>query len=427
MGSGPAWTSGPARRRSLGLAIAAALLVGLPGIPPRPSPDAWAADAPAPDAALVKRIADCRAAGVRWLRTQLGEDGSFKIAGSNHACPAETAFFAFVLRSAGATRNDPDLVRAMDRVRKEFGGGRVRPPLIGHETYGFASLLLALERLATDAPGDPPQAAPLTEADRALAADCRKLLADVQVGDGTFSYGVRGSGWHDHSNTYWALLGLRAAALLGLKTEAAVWRRAADHLVKVQEKSGPKVPRFAAVGSPDDGYAPQPVGVDDHARGWGYLDDGRPTGSMTAACVVSVALCRDALFAAGALDRDVDLRTAKSLRDGLAWMDLNFATDRNPGANAPGLPDEVARLVPGIDLGVSLSGYHYDWLAALERAGSLLRLSLLGKRDWFRETAVFLTEKQKADGRWNLTSVDTCCALLALSRTAWRIDARAWK
>jgi hypothetical protein len=377
------------------------------------------------DAALAKRVAAAREAGLRWLRTQLAPDGSFKIAGSEHACPAETAFFAYVLRSAGAPRGDGDLLRAMQRVREDFRDRRARNTMIGHETYGCASVLLLLERVASDMPGDPPRTPPLSDADRALAAECRKLLAGVQVGDGTFSYGIKASSHHDHSNTHWALLGLHAARLLGLPTDATVWRRAAEHLVREQEESGPKVPRFAAVGAPRDGYAPQADGNVDQARGWGYLDGGRATGSMTAACVASVAICRDALFGAGDLDRSTDARTARSLRDGLAWIDLHFAVEANPGHEVPKLPGDALDLLAGEK--ISVSGYQYDWLEALERSASFLRLRLLGRRDWFADTASYLMRQQAADGHWNLTSLDTCFALLTLSRTPWRIDERAWK
>src|SRR5439155_5346236 len=97
---------------------------------------------------------------------------------------------------------------------------------------------------------------------------------------GGWSYRSDDMGIHpedDHSNTQYALLGLKCAARGGVAIESSVWGRALDHYISQQCGSGEAVP-------------PKTGGRPAHAFGWTYVDAGprNPTASMTAGGVSSL-------------------------------------------------------------------------------------------------------------------------------------------
>ena len=87
---------------------------------------------------------------------------------------------------------------------------------------------------------------------------------------------------------------------------------------------------------------------------------------------------------------------SQAIHDGFAWLDANWAVERNPGGN---------------------QAWHYYYLYGLERAGVLAGRRWIGEHDWYREGADFLLARQAGIGSWNGSILDTAFALLFLKRS----------
>jgi hypothetical protein len=188
----------------------------------------------------------------------------------------------------------------------------------------------------------------------------------------------------DLSNTQFAILALRAVGDARIEPPEATWQAALDHLLAVQREDG----------------------------GWGYVRQGRQDdasyASLTAASVVSVALCLNALGRRNA-------RTHAAVRKGLKWLDEHWRPDRNAGI-------DQSRTIPPLTWQL----YH---LYAIERVGSVLNRRKVAGTSWFAAGAEWLLGAQHGDGRWEeprvddagtrrayLTVADTCFGILFLAR-----------
>jgi hypothetical protein len=186
----------------------------------------------------------------------------------------------------------------------------------------------------------------------------------------------------DFSNTQFAILGLRACRDAGIEVPKETWKAALEYLRKFQREEG----------------------------GWGYVmqgeQDGASYASLTCAGTCSLAIT---LHALGSKDPKSDAGVKKALQ----WLDKNLDPTRNAGI------ENSSVLGP--------SRWQYYHLYSLERAGRVLGLSTVGKRDWYAEGASWILAAQKGDGRWSdetddssrpkyLTPADTCFALLFLAR-----------
>ncbi|MDF1703051.1 MAG: hypothetical protein P1V36_18025 [Planctomycetota bacterium] len=220
----------------------------------------------------------------------------------------------------------------------------------------------------------------------------------------------------DLSNTQYALLALDAAARCGIKAPPETWRNAAEHVLREQDKDGLDTPiwieneawepgldkpaRFTAVG-------------ETLARPWTYLpaDTELPTGSMTAAGVTCLAMCKEHLWLQKKLDPALRGRIDKGLISGMAWLGDNFSVEENP--------------TPG-----GASQWHYYYLYGLERAGLKVGTRWFGKHDWYREGGEHLLGAQEKNGGWKEPDgtvrpadateskiTQTCFAILFLKRT----------
>lgn len=202
----------------------------------------------------------------------------------------------------------------------------------------------------------------------------------------------------DHSNTQYAVLGLKAASRCGVAVPADVWKRVASHFLAAQVASGPEVVRrVRPAPRPGSPYAPAGPRYAVHARsrGWGYLD--RTTaayGSMTSAGVGTLAIARSGLLLAGALSHGMATRIRQSIHDGLAWMERHYSVLHNPYHG----------------------GWFYYYLYGLERACVLTNTAYLGERDWYREGAHLLVITQARGGSWQRNAIETAFALLFLKR-----------
>lgn len=346
--------------------------------------------------------------GVAHLLAAQDPEGGF---GTYPGYPAaQTALVIHTLRVCGVPADDPSIDRAYASLRREIRAARRERAM---RTYTAGLCLMALaDRTRGAAPdraprrGTPRRPPPDAAADLPIAADLVAWLGACQSLTGAWRYGsdqpygARGTGQddHDHSNTQYAILGLRAAAQCGAEVPTETWQRALDHLLGAQEATGPEV-RDAAPRGPGATSAP----VVARARGWMYTsaaDPARlprgaaPTIAMTATGVASVIIARDALAARSLLPHRTAAAADRSIRDGLAWLASRF---------------DVSNRVP----------HHLYAMYALERAADLAATDWIGGRDWYGEGAAVLLDEQAADGSWRDpagTHAETCFALLFLRR-----------
>ena len=129
-------------------------------------------------------------------------------------------------------------------------------------------------------------------------------------------------------------------------------------------------------------------------------------GSMTTAGIAALAICNDALLKPerwGGYTDDLERKARRSVQDGFAWLDKNWAVDKNPPAGAP--------------------AWHYYYLYGLERACAFAGRDAVGPHDWYVEGAKYLLGQQKADGRWSTGSLGSDGQIGAsdLCDTAWAL------
>lgn len=345
--------------------------------------------------------------GVAWLRARQGFDGGFA---EYRGFPGATTAIAYhTLRVCGVPREDPAASRAWTSLRRSY-------QLAGLQTYAAACYLMAIaDHGARDASAGDEHDVRLDASDRKWAAEIVRALEGAQADDGTWSYLAAGRGGRgDHSNTQYALLGLKCGARCGIRVDGGVWRRSLDHFLETQESSGPDV--RPGGGAKTDRGATRAAPTH-RARGWTYVGpagaertserraprSGHAYASMTAAGVSSVVICRSELAGTSRMTAKLDAASERSVWDGLAWL----GTWWRPAADSRGAP---------------LDGYEYY---SVERAGVLAGVEWMASLDWYGAGARALLAAQAADGSWASARggaadtwrlLDTCFALLFLRR-----------
>ena len=261
-----------------------------------------------------------------------------------------------------------------------------------------------------------------------------KFLSKHQHEGGLWRYPFYGD--PDVSNAQFAVLALKAAHRLGVKVDLGVFWKVAEALVECQQASGAKVASFPVpaadrkiaglldrrtkrkkkkrrTGNSSStrtrGEEETPILTTSttqrmQARGWGYRPGDAPRGSMTAAGVAILVVCKSELEAHDRYEKELAPKVNRALRDGAAWLAANFAVDKNPGAE----PDWL-----------------FYYLYTLERAGTLRALERFGGRAWYEEGAQAILSRQEGDGRFLAKTsgqadgdlAGTCLALLFLERS----------
>jgi hypothetical protein len=208
----------------------------------------------------------------------------------------------------------------------------------------------------------------------------------------------------DSSNTQYAVLGLRAAARLGLETKENTWLGVIRHFRLHRDRNGPRgqVALIREGEAIKDQRDTQRGMVDVPAvAGFAYTThSGYATGSMTVAGISSLLVVRHQLERMGKLTPRARKEIDDMVLGGWAWLDRNWSVDRNPHKAG--------------------NNWYYYYLYALERAGVFDRVKRVGGRDWYFEGACQLLARQGKNGQWHgkgKGSVkDTCFALLFLKR-----------
>lgn len=313
--------------------------------------------------------------GVAFLLSVQQRDGSWA-SGQPQYVSGQTALSVYALMKSGLAPTEPAVARGLRFLD-------ANPP---YDTYSAGLALMAYE--ATHDPKFKERMRPLL----------KNLLATQRGGLWSYPTGWDGRRWEsnlggvDLSNTQYAVLGLRAAALAGIEIPVKAWVDLIDGVLNQQEAP---VTIDVALAAGETGTGKRTI------AGFRYNEGTGARGSMTTAGVSALLIAKEALGAklVGAQAAEV----AKSLQLGVGWLGHHFRVDAHPAGEEPWL---------------------YYWLYGVERVGSLLDTETLGAHEWYLEGARFLLSKQGADGAWasnaggpvRANETDTCYALLFLER-----------
>jgi hypothetical protein len=315
-----------------------------------------------------KEVLDAIAAGRDYLVSQQLDGGRWLAEVGGRYPDGVTALVLLALMNSGMTPAD-------EPVRKGLEYLRSLPATAPGSTYEISLVISAL--VAANA-GERDKAQILRMVHQLEATQLTKGVAD-----GAWSYPLPSEELFDHSNSQFAILGLREAAVFGVPVRRETWVRARRHWIATQGFDG----------------------------GWNYTGEARPSsGSMTAAGIATLVITESMLGEskdldeAGNLDCCGESADDDALEKGLRWMERNFTAGRNPG-------DQRWLLY---------------YLYGVERAGRLSGKRFFGRHDWYREGAAFLVKGQNVrTGFWRETEVGgsdrdpivgTSFALLFLSK-----------
>ncbi len=301
--------------------------------------------------------------------------------------PGTTALCALALLSAGLDKDDPTVAKALEFLRG-FS------PQEQNQTYPI-SLQTMVFCLA-----DPETDRARIEANVAWLVE-RQLKTSNEY-DGGWSYvGIdQASERADNSNSQFAVLALYEAEQVGVAVDEAVWKRAENYWLRMQNDDG------------SWGYRASTLNPEGFPSGYG-------TGSMTCAGIAALAMTSGVREAARArVDgddfvccQDVEDEIAVRISSGLNWLGKHFSARTNPGRAA------------GTDT------YFFYYLYGLERIGRLTANRFVGRSDWYREGADALLRRKGAFSQfWNAqkdlagnNAVSTSFALLFLSKGRWPV------
>ncbi|HXY36731.1 MAG TPA: DUF4159 domain-containing protein [Planctomycetaceae bacterium] len=308
------------------------------------------------------RVKESIRSGQQFLIRVQNPEGSYGFGGGpgGHTSGA-TSLAMLALLTSGMPADEPAVARGLKFLR------RIPDPQSSYATYQISLMLMTFA------------AARQWDTDRIRMASLASQLEDFQVKQGAnagmWNYG-NGIASEDNSNTQYAILGLREAAVSGIKVGRRTWELTLEHFLRTQNEDG----------------------------GWGYQNNLHSTGSMTCAGVGSLLICEQML---GSMEDDTNAdgspkccshneRTSVALRRALQWLSQYFAVGVNPGE-------------PG-------GRWVLYYLYGVERAGRLSGQRFFGNHDWYREGAAYLLDRQiRRDGSWSATSGIEADPLIASS------------
>jgi hypothetical protein len=375
--------------------------------------------------------------GCEWLLNHQNADGSFQGNYASHS--GNTALALLALLHGGLPRNHPGVERGFAWLTAQLRGTeraeRARPTV---GTYSAGIALMAYQKyyeaeqgragvLTPDSPQDYRRA---RQAMRRLLSSEHREAIDAALAElegarvGPQGWGYRPTrdqgGRGDNSNSQYALLGYKAACLLGCEVPDDRFRDEAERLVSTYRAQPGQRP--IEVVYDDSTRAGGSTAVIQRAQitpgGWGYTNPTGGTASltmqMTAAGMGSLAICLDELDARGVLTRAVAMSLVKHIKGAEVYIAGQYPTEDRLARN-----DYVA--LTGVRDGF---GLYYN-LYAVERACMLADVRLLDARvDWYRIGADALIQAQASDGGWSMTTseaegvhtVNVCKAILFLRR-----------
>ena len=398
----------------------------------------------AEDAAFGDEVNAAIERGVAWLRAQQKNSGGFP--GFSEDLPANTydvmevginALVILTLAHSGVGPEEKSIKKCLNFCRSHYSGKKgLNLKGTGKLTiYTAATLILALDALYVpveqdaaplkkDRYGTPVPPKPIKckypKSLRRWIQELVDFIVKSQVASGGWRYPGNPLGAPDGdtdlSNTQYALLALDAASRCGILAPVKTWEQATAYVLSQQDTDGLDAAIWMENEAWEPGFDTPPRFVEAAqtlARGWTYLpgDTELPTGSMTAAGVTCLAMCKEHLWARKKLDAGIRARIDRGILSGIAWLAENWTVEENP--------------TPG-----GASAWHYYYLYGLERAGSKLGSRWIGRQDWYREGARHLLAAQQKNGQWKEADgtvrpadatesaiTQSCFALLFLKRS----------
>lgn len=370
-------------------------------------------------------IANSIKGGVAWLRTQQKKNGAYVDEGGSFARDfpiGTTALCLMALLHSGVKADDPVVRAGLNHVmgqpfRKTYD---VAATLMLFETkYLPLEKISDIQELTEDRAKEQIQKA-ITAEDKAFVQRATDWLLEKQTKEGTWGY-PEASENYDHSNTQYALLGLKSAARMGVRIKAEVWKRIANHWIGTQRVTAlPKAAlKLTWLSDKDAGVSETRADEKFDQACWGYFtakpgamvevtDQGY--GSMTCAGLTSLIIAESELFALKELDDKLRKRIDDSKKTGLAWLQEQFTVR--------GCPPSAG----------FWSVFYMYYLYSLERVGVLYGITEFGGHDWYREGAIILVRLQREDGSWvsydEIPVLDTAFALLFLKKATLRVATR---
>ncbi len=286
-------------------------------------------------------------AGARHLKARQQADGSWPAAGRYEH--GYTCLATLSLLLAGEPATAPHIARALDVIADSSD----------EHVYVVSLKIMALAQ----ADG---------EKYRKQVERSARWLMRAQGETGLWSYQLNPVSF-DHSNSQFALLGLHAAAQIGVKVPGGVWGAARKRVLTTQNRDG----------------------------GWSYTFRGSSYGSMTAAGVSDLLILGSAVASPtekgmrnGLAPNCGRYREDAPLMNGLRWLGREFTAEQNPGRGR--------------------SNVQY-WLYAVERCGILSGLQTFGRHDWYRAGVAKLVRDQRGDGGWGSLE-NTCFSIMFLAK-----------
>lgn len=284
--------------------------------------------------------------GIRYLKGEQRPDGSWPEFNPRYET-GTTSLAALALMTAGVPPDDPTITRALAFLEQYSANRLGQVYTVSLQTMAFAA-------------ADPDRY-------RVRLNENVKWLEAAQIrpedrvdGVGAWSYTIQKGMSADNSNAQYALLGLNAAAEVGIPVDDRVWQLARQYWEQSQRLSG----------------------------GWGYtMTPNNPvSASMTTAGISSLVITGLRRIQSRELLVGEEIRNCgegginPNIQRALDWMGANFRVDTNLGRGMT---------------------WKYYYLYGLERAGRLSGQRYFGSHDWYVEGAEELVNLQdKLLGNW---------------------------
>lgn len=311
-----------------------------------------------------------------------------KTAYSNSA-GGRRSLLAYALLKAGYPVKSPEVSGAINEILATISDGKYNAKG-GNERYYQAAVHMMLLVDAED------------EKYRPQVEAIARYLVEEQLPNGSWDYHRNRVG--DTSVTQYALLGLWAAARIGIEIPMQVWDRAAIWHVRTQYDYG--------------GHAYQPRVEIGQGKG-------KPTHNMTSAAVGSMLVTRLYLFPEEGEFNKTRVSSDKSDAKKKFGVLEETDVDADPVANAEGGLENLPNLDPNYKRSVTKTSLdqaikgglnwisnhfvavpdkrtsHLYYYYTMERMTALANIAEIDQKDWFKVCAEQVLLMQEGDGKWS--------------------------